>query len=144
MPAAVKFDWSEFCSLARSIPEVASCMDDELRQVLVQPTPPARHTDKVGRPLPGSSLINEHPDLAGYRRVADIRRRICIEAGDGLAGRYLDRVVGFLKSHSAATQMWIVELSTQRECYEILYFAGEKTGLFSPTRYLEGRELEKI
>ena len=70
-----------FCNLVRSIPEAVSCMDVELHRMLIQPVPPARQTDEIGRPLPGSSLINEHPDLPNYRRVADIRRGLCAEVG---------------------------------------------------------------
>ncbi len=124
---STQLNWPEFCRLARSLPEVEACDDAELHRMLCQPSPPASYTDEIGRPLPGSSLISDHPDLPNYRRCSDIRR--C--GADEPALRYLDRIVGFLESHSDASQMWIVCLSTQKECYEILYFAQKQAALLS-------------
>ena len=121
------FDWSEFCKLVSSLPEVAACEDVELHRMLSQSSPPARHTDELGCPLPGSSLISDHQDLPNYRRCSDIRRR----GADKPALDYLNRVVSFLDSYPYASQMWIVCLCTQQECYEILYFAQEKAMLLS-------------
>ncbi len=123
----MQLDWPEFCRLARKLPEVAACDDSELREMLSQPHPPARHTDEIGRPLPSSSLILDHPDLPNYRRCLDIRRRGADEPALG----YLNRVVAFLDSHPTATQMWIVCLCTQEQCYEVLYFAHEQAMLLS-------------
>ncbi|MDD5139599.1 MAG: hypothetical protein PHY43_04975 [Verrucomicrobiales bacterium] len=113
--------------MARKLPEVAACVDEELHRMLSLPTPPPRHTDEFGTPLPGSSLILDHPDLPNYRRCSDIRRR----GADDPALGYLNRVVAFLDSHPTASQMWIVCLCTQKECYEISYFAQEKAMLLS-------------
>ena len=137
----MKFEWSEFCRLVRGIPEVASCEDKDLHTMLALPNPPSRHTDGVGRPLPGSSLINEHPDVAGYRRVMSNRHRGCVEDGDDAGVSYHGRLVRFLESHPEASRLVIVALSTPNECYEVLYFADAKAAIFSPVRYLEGRKM---
>jgi hypothetical protein len=140
----MKFDWLEFCRLVRHLPEVVSCDDEGLHRMLVQPVPPSRHTDDIGRPLPGSSLITEHPDLPNYRRVMDIRYRGCVDEDDKVGVRYFGQVVGFLESRSQSSRLQIVCLSTERECYEILYFADEAAVLLCPVRHLEGRNIERV
>ncbi len=123
----MQLDWPEFCRMARKLPEVAACVDAELHRILSMPTPPPRHTDEFGAPLPGSSLILDHPDLPNYRRSSDIRRR----GADEPALSYLNRVVAFLDSHRTESQMWIVCLCTQKDSYEILYFTQEQAMLLS-------------
>lgn len=111
--------------------------------MLSQTAAPSRRTDDVGRPLPGSSFIAEHPDLASYRRVMSIRHQGCVEDGDKIGAIYHGRLVRFVDAH-LASQLFIVWLSTERECYEFLYFPREQTALFFPARYLEGRKIESV
>jgi hypothetical protein len=140
---SMHLDWQEFCSLVRSLPEVAACDDAELHKMLFRVIAPSLRTDEFGRPLPGSSLMSEHPDLPNFRRVAEIRHQICNVAGDISGSKYFGRLVEFLKSHSELSRLQIVSLSTERECYEILYFPDVSEVLFSPVRYLEGRTIEQ-
>jgi hypothetical protein len=139
----MNFDWLEFCALVRSIPEVTACADGELHRMLTKPTPPSRQTNEVGAPLSGSSLINEHPDPASYRRVMDVRCRGCVEDGDEVGANYHVRLVQFLESHPEGSGLFIVDLSTSVECYEFLYIPVAKAALFSPVRHLEGRKMKR-
>jgi hypothetical protein len=138
----VKFNWLQFCRLLRSLPEVVACEDDELRTMLIQPTPPFKKVDEIGRPMPGSSLINEHPDLSNYRRVTNIRHQGCIENGDTVGARYFGRLIEFLNDRANDPNLLIVCLSTDQECYEVLYSPDAPAALFSRVRYLEGSRQE--
>jgi len=125
------------------MPEVVACSDAELHAMLSQSAPPSRHTDDVGRPWPGSGWIAEHPNLPNYRRVMRIRHQVCVEACDDIGALYCGRIIGFIDAH-APLRLLIVVLSTERDCYEFLYSAGEQAALFSAVRFLEGRSIESI
>jgi hypothetical protein len=135
------FDWSAFCRLVRSLPEVEACDDAELHKMLGGPVPPLKHTDEFGRPLLGSSLISEHPEPPNYRRIIDIRHRFA-DDGDVVRNSYFGRLDGFLKSHSELSRIQIVCLSTERECYEVVYFPEAAAAFFFPVRHLEERKHE--
>jgi len=135
----MKFDWPEFCATLRSSADYLACDDTELRAMLARPTPPLEHTDEIGRPLPGSSLVSEHPDLPNYRRVAAIRHQLAVDAKDALGIAYSWRVLQFLESYPGDSPFFIVTLSTKRECYETLFFPSARLLTFAPVKYLEGR-----
>src|ERR1043166_2579948 len=135
----MRCDWQHFSVKLRELPNCKNLNDQELQSMLLRATPPPENTDEIGTPLPGSSLISEHPDLPNYKRIEAIRYKIALDDGDTLGAAYSSRVLAFLRSHPDDSPLFFVNLSTQLECYQTLYFPSSDSLLFSRVRYLEGR-----
>ena len=118
------FSWLNFCQVAISLLQEDSRGDSRLLGMLSSPTCPAKNVDEVGRPLPNSSIIREHPDPANLRRVFGLRRDLAKETGYLDYVDYANSFLAFLDDNSpftATNPLFFVVIRTDCGSYEYLY-----------------------
>jgi hypothetical protein len=114
--------WPIFGKLALSVVEAGT--DDDLREILTDASQPPRVVDDVGRPLPNSALINQHPDPNNYSRIIKIRRAIAVDKKEQDYIKYADAIITFLDSFgpfSESDPLWLILIATHKNQYEFLY-----------------------
>ena len=126
------FDWNTFSAAAVARLESESFNDDELRSILALSHPPAEATDEVGRPLIGSAVIHQHPDIQNFRRIIGIRKQIAEEKGARDYVLYANQIQSFLNSFPTSLTLFVLLIATHKDLYEFLFVPGTRNIFVAP------------
>jgi hypothetical protein len=121
MRSRIMFRWNEFTELARECASAFCANDERLTLILAASAPLSERTDDIGKPLPESVSINEHPDPANFKRALGIRRDIAKGKGQSHYVAYSDSVLSFLNGIPQNDPLFVVLIATAGRTYEFLY-----------------------
>lgn len=125
------FSWPLFAKVALASNSELIAVDSRLAAMLLFNAPGAEQVDEVGRPLPNSVLIREHPDVFNFRRVIDIRLELARNNSDDNYVAYAEGVKEFLNSERGSADLYVILIATDMHVYEILYFSNCDSVLIS-------------
>ena len=129
------FNWKEFAACSRQSASAFCAADKHLAATLAAPEPLARRTDKVGKPLPESVSINEHPDVPNFRRALSIRRELA--RGNDPYIAYAETAIRFLDTLGPNDPLYVVLVATTSGVYEFLYESTNQRASVSEVSRLE-------
>jgi len=133
------FSWLEFSTVARECADALCRHDHRLAAILSAPQPIGEQTDEIGKPLPESVGVHQHPDVANFKRVISVRRATAEETAQPDYVAYANRTLAFLNTLGAGDDLYLVQVTTNLGSYEFLFCprrgiaaVSDVTGLVKP------------